>query len=58
MITPNKILCNLTATMSDHLLKLLIASDIFPNPSSTKLNVFERDWSKFDQVILDYMSVD
>ena len=30
------------------------------NSPSTKVNVFEREWSKFDQenVILDYLSVE
>ena len=41
--TQNNILGNLTATMSDHHRQFLIAPDIFSNPSSTKLNIFERD---------------
>ena len=46
--------------MSDHLPQFLIAPDIFTNPPSAKLNIFERDWSKFIQenFILDYLSVD
>ena len=58
--TPNNISSNLTATISDHLPQFLIAPDIFSNPPSTKLNIFERDWSKFDQenFIIDYLSVD
>ena len=48
MITPINILGNLTATLFDHLAQFLIASNIFNNPLSTKLNIFERDCSKFD----------
>ena len=46
--------------MSDHLPQFLIASDIFSDPPSTKMNIFERDWSKFDQenFIVDYLSID
>ena len=48
MITPINILGNLTATLFHHLAQFVIASNIFNNPSSTKLNIFERDCSKFD----------
>ena len=60
VITPNNISGNITATISDHLPQFLIAPDIFSSPLSTKMNIFERDWSKFDQenFILDYLSVD
>ena len=60
VITPNNISGNITATISDHLPQFLIAPDIFSNPLSTKMNIFETDWSKFDQenFILDYLSVD
>ena len=60
VITPNSISSNLTAAISEHLPQYLIAPEIFPNLSSTKLNTFERDWSKFNQeiFILDYLSVD
>ena len=60
VITPNKISGNITTTISDHLPQFLIVPDIFSNPPSTKLNIFERDWSKFDQenFVLDYLSVD
>ena len=60
MITPYNILGNLTATISDHFPQFLIAPGFFSNPSSTKLNILERDWSKFDQkkFILDSLSVD
>ena len=60
VITPNSISSNLTAAISEHLPQYLIAPEIFPSLSSTKLNTFERDWSKFNQeiFILDYLSVD
>ena len=60
VITPNNISGNINVTISDHLRQFLIAPDIFSNPTSTKLNIFERDWSKFDQknFILDYLPVD
>ena len=48
VITPNNISGNINATISDHLPHFLIAPDIFSNPPSTKLDIFERDWSKFD----------
>ena len=46
--------------MSDHLPQYLIAPEIFSNPSTTKLNIIERYWSKFDEeiFILGYLSVD
>ena len=52
VITPNNITGNITATISDHLPQFLIAPNIFSNPTSTKLNIFERDWSEFDQETL------
>ena len=60
LITPNNISGNITATILDHLPQFLIAPDILPNPPSKKPDIFERDWSKFDQekFILDYLSVD
>ena len=60
VITPNNVLGNLTATRADHLPQFIIAPDILSNPPSTKLNIFERDWSKCDQenFILDYLSAD
>ena len=60
VITPNNISGNITATISDHLPQFLIAPDIVSSPLSTKMNIFETDWSKFDQenFILDYLSVD
>ena len=41
----------------DHLIQFCIPPDVFSNPSSTKLNIFERNWSKFDQENFDYLSV-
>ena len=60
VITPNIISGNLTATIFDHLPQFLNARDIFSNPPSKKLNLLERNRSKFDQenFILDYLSVD
>ena len=52
VIIPNNISGNITAAISDHLPQFLIAPNIFSNPKSTKLNIFERDWSKFDQETL------
>ena len=51
---------NLTATISDHLPQFLIVPNIFSNPPSNKSNIYERDWSNFDQenFILDYFSID
>ena len=60
VITPNNISGNYTVTIYDHLPQFLIAPDISSNLSSRKFNIFEGDWSKFDQekFILDYLSVD
>ena len=60
VITPSNISGNITATISDHLSQFLFAPYLFSNPPSTKLNIFETDWSKFDQenFILDYVSAD
>ena len=55
------IICgNITATISDHLPQFLVSPNTFANPPSNKSNVFERDWSKFDQenFILDYFDID
>ena len=51
---------NITATISDHLPQFLIAPNVFVNPSSNKSNIFERNWSNFNQenFILDYFSID
>ena len=60
MIATNNIPGNITATISDHIPHFFIAPDIFFHPPSTKLNIFEKDRSKFDQenFILDDLSVD
>ena len=51
---------NLTATISDHLPQFAIIPNMFGNITGNKSNIYERDWSKFDQenFILDYFSVD
>ena len=50
---------NITATISDHLLQFLISPNTFADPP-TKSNVFERNWSSFDQenFVLDYIGID
>ena len=57
---PDSISGNLTATISDHLPQFLIVPNIFSNPPSNKSNIYERDWSNFDQenFTLDYFSID
>ena len=51
---------NLTATISDHLPQFLIVPNISSKPPSNKSNIYERDWSNFDQenFTLDYFSID
>ena len=46
---PDSIYGSLTATISDHLPQFLIVPNIFSNPLSNKSNIYERDWSNFDQ---------
>ena len=60
MAVPNIISGNLTASISDHLPKFLVAPNIFFNASYPKSNNYERDWSRFDQenFVLDYFSVE
>ena len=60
----------MTSTISDHLPQFMIVPNAFsslhhpplppPPLPSNKANVFERDWSKFDEenFILDYFSID
>ena len=50
----------MTATISDHLPQFSIIPNMFGNISGNKSNIYERDWSKFDQenFILDDFSVD
>ena len=53
IITPNNISGNITATISDHLSQFFIAPNIFSNPLSIKLNVFDQE-----NFILHYLSLD
>ena len=43
---------SITATIPDHLPQFLIFPNTFADPPSSKSNVFERDWSNFDQETL------
>ena len=60
IIDPDIISGNLTATISDHLPQFAIIPNMFGNIPGNKSNIYERDWSKFDQnnFIVDYFSVD
>ena len=60
VIDPDIISGNLTATISDHLPQFSIIPNMFGNISGKKFNIYERDWSKFDQenFIVEYFSVD
>ena len=60
MAVPNIISGNLTASISDHLPQFLVTPNIFFNASYPKSNIYERDWSRFDQenFVLDYFSVE
>ena len=60
VIDPDIISGNLTATISDHLPQFAIIPNMFGNISGNKSNIYERDWSKFDQenFVLDYFSLD
>ena len=49
VIEPDIISGNLTATISDHLPQFAIVPNIFGNILGNKYNIYERDWSKFDQ---------
>ena len=52
---------NLTASIPDTLSQFTIASNIFSkSPLGSKSNIYERDWTNFDQVnfILDYLAED
>ena len=59
-IDPDIISGNLTATISDHLPQFAIIPNMFGNTAGNKSNIYERNWSKFDQenFILDYFSID
>ena len=50
VIDPDIISGNLTATISDHLPQFAIIPNMFGNISGNKSNIYERDWSKFDQL--------
>ena len=60
VINPDIISGNLTAAISDPLPQFAIIPNMFGNILGNKSNIYERDWSKFDQkkFILDYFSVD
>ena len=60
MAVPNIIFGNLTASISDHLPQFLVAPNIFFNASYPKFNIYEGDWSTFDQenFVIDYFSVE
>ena len=60
VLDPDIISGNLTATISDHLPQFAIIPNMFGNILGNKSNIYERDWSKFDQenFILDHFSVD
>ena len=60
VITVDAISGNLTAAISDQLLQIMIVPNVFANPLSSRSNIYERDWSNFDQVnfVLDYFSID
>ena len=60
IISPEAISSNFTSTLSDHLPQCMIVPNVFCNPPSNKINICERDWSKFHQetFILDYFSID
>ena len=59
IVGPNSVSENLFATVSDHLPQFVIVSNIFSNsPSDSKLNIYEMDWTNFDQenLIFDYLA--
>ena len=60
IISPEAIFDKLICTISNHLPQFMIVLNVFCNPPSNKANIFERDWSKFDQksFILHYFSID
>ena len=49
----------MTATISDHLPQFAMIPNMFGNITGSKSNIYERDWSKFDEenFILAYFSV-
>ena len=60
VIDPDIIFDNLTSTISDHLPEFAIIPNMFGNILGNKSNIYESDWSQFDEenVILDYYLVD
>ena len=60
IITVDAISGNLTAMISDHHPQIMIVPNALANPPSDRSNIYERDWSNFDQVnfVLDYFSID
>ena len=60
IIDPYIILGNLTATIFGHLPQFAISPNMLGNTLSNKSNIYQRDWSKFDQgnFILDYFFID
>ena len=58
VITVDAISGNLTATISDHLPQIIIVPNVFANSPSKISNIYERDWSNFDQVNVDCFSID
>ena len=53
------LLIQISVTISDHLPQFAIIPNMFGNILGNKSNIYERDWSKFDQknFILDYCFV-
>ena len=51
---------NITTTISDYLPQFLISPNTFADLPSNKFNVFEGEWSNFDQenFVLDYFDID
>ena len=60
VIDPDIMSGNLIATISDHLSQFAIIPNMFGNIIDNKSNIYERNWSKFDQenFILGCFSLD
>ena len=60
VISPGIMSGNISASISDHLPQFSIFPEIFGESPSTKSNIFERDWSQFDQqsFVLDFFAID
>ena len=50
MISQNVISGNISASIFDHLPQFSIIAEFFSNRLFPKSNIFERDWSNFDQI--------